>query len=52
MCTWNQTQFFEVSLRFLNLEKCARTRIVGFKLGKLSLNLHVSDLQLFFKQSK
>jgi hypothetical protein len=28
---------FEVSLRFLNLEKCARTGIVGFKMGKTQL---------------
>jgi hypothetical protein len=27
----------EVGLRFLNLEKCSRTGIVGFKMGKTQL---------------
>jgi len=37
--------------RFLNLKKCVKTKLQGFKMRRTGLNTHLKNLQLIFKNN-
>jgi hypothetical protein len=43
---WNQAQ------RFLNLKKCVKTELQGFKMRRTGLNTHLKNLQFFKNKNK